>query len=219
MNIQSFLSKFKIYSKTYMFVNSLFKPSINKFNNLHNWKECKKIYFKNLSFIDIEDNIDAYKRYKRINETDLNEIREYTIGYEKDNKLLKLEEFVNKKIIKETYLIYNQNEHLHKVYDFWKKDKYYHKKEDELFTMWNYEYQNSKLSKLKIKYYADYNYAHHNTNYLIRYYTWDEKGIESIHQTFIRNELLHNVIVYENLLFKKRGLTNKEIIEINKGKI
>ena len=65
------------------------------------------------------------------------------------------------------------------------------------------------------KNYADYKKAHHNTDYFIEYLVWDEKGVESIYKTFIRNELIMNVTVYKKILHKKRGLTEKEITSLN----
>ena len=86
----------------------------------------------------------------------------------------------------------------------------------ELMSVYKYIYNNKRLVKLIWKNYANYIYGHHNTSYLIEDFVYDEKGLESIYKTYIRNELIKNVNVYKNNLHKKRGLTLKEITALNK---
>ena len=106
----------------------------------------------------------------------------YSIAYFDNGRLVRFDEIVDDEVDTKTFLCYKE-EILTKAFRF-EILKYKHNKKIELMHIWKYFYKNKKLNKLVWKSYADYIYAHHNTNYLIEYFVYDEKGLESIYKTF-----------------------------------
>lgn len=213
MYLQTNLSSNKKYAAFYMYVISLFKKKINKFQNEEYFSNCKKKYYREVGFVNIYENIKNLSHYKTLEQKDIASKNYYTIAYFDNNRLVRLDEIINEKPVSKTFLIY-KNRILDKVYKF-ELIKIYRNQKFELMSIWSYNYVQDKLNKIVWKNYADYKKAHHNTDYLIEYLVWDEKGVESIYKTFIRNELIMNVTVYKKILHKKRGLTEKEITSLN----
>lgn len=216
MYLQTNLSFIKIYASLYMTILSLFKKKIKSFENEEYYSNCKKQYFRELSFDLFYDDVTSISHRRKIKEEEIPKENFYSIAYFDNGRLVRFDEIVHDEVDTKTFLCYKE-EILTKAFRF-EILKYKHNKKIELMHIWKYFYKNEKLNKLVWKSYADYIYAHHNTVYLIEYFVYDEKGLESIYKTFLRNELIINVAVYKKILDKKRGLTLKEITAINMEK-
>ena len=214
MYLQTNLSSNKKYASFYMFILSLFKKKISSFENDEYYSNCEKKYFRDVVFGLFFDDIKNISHYKKIKKEEIQEKYYYSIAYFDNGRLVRFDEIVNEIVDTKTFLCY-KNGILAKAFSF-KFMKYKYNKKMELMSVYKYIYNNKRLVKLIWKNYANYIYGHHNTSYLIEDFVYDEKGLESIYKTYIRNELIKNVIVYKNNLHKKRGLTLKEITALNK---
>jgi len=170
--------------------------------------ECEIKYYNKLSFMDIYMNIDSLEKKKSVKFSDIKE-KFYSIGYFKNNQLIKLEQVGDWWTLKvETYLIW-ESEFLKEAYSY-----------SFEFTLdnviengsWHYEYENYRLKKLI--------WSSGKTPSTTYDYEYDDKGLCFIHATLMDShwEMPIKSIEYDRekeFFMKNFVITKHPLINVN----
>ncbi|MDR2926241.1 MAG: hypothetical protein LBU76_09910 [Azoarcus sp.] len=145
--------------------------------------DCKIKYYKNLNFIDVFENIYSATKKKSTAFSNVEESG-YSIGYFRDDRLIRLDNVGDAIIPNETYFIWNGAilVEAHTYYTGFKYGKRITNK-PTLHASFYYEYENSMLKQITWLSYEDKTYYYSDAMRILYTYEYDKKGLLFIHKT------------------------------------
>jgi hypothetical protein len=158
------------------------------FRSSEDWETFEILYFRELSFFDIEDSIDSYKRKRKISREDAQKEIGYSRAYiDGQGRLRRLDEIGSGLKPNETYVQYDGNLPV-RVRTFWLGFSFHGKRVSsggELDREWTYRYDDSgRLAEMISHVHPDMarTYYWHNEHFRHQEYEYDDKGLLRTYQ-------------------------------------
>ncbi|HZD59153.1 MAG TPA: hypothetical protein VE439_01710 [Anaerolineae bacterium] len=176
------------------------KVSIDRFRAMHNWYSLDKSYYENLSFLDIEANIDGLIRKKSISKGGAESKSSYSTCYFNKIGLPIRIDKIGGAIPSETYLVWH-GDILTDVFQFRLGYKHGQKVTDkiELAYRWRYKYEGGRLMGLVQVCLPDPDYWANPKHERHHRHEYDQKGLLRTYRwvTGLTPELEKMVVVYD----------------------
>lgn len=153
---------------------------IEKLRNENTIENCEIKHYQDLDFVDIFENVDKTTKKKSISNIDTDNC---TVGYFKNNKLIRLDK-VGAEIPIETHVIW-ENENIKEAHEFYLGIRQGKRiaNQEQISSSWFYTYENDVLKKIVWVMYEDRNYYNNGKMTITYDYEYDEKDLLFVQKT------------------------------------